>query len=182
MQQLSAMNHSYAGNGLKLWPARPAVGNYSSCELLSAIAVSCPEDSISQHLSPASSSDIPAVITAVMSLEPCMAEVYTDEPSTAEHSQLLIIDPCTRYESLNYYRPLQKKLLWPRVRTALICGYKQKCFKSSLTAFSMTKTDAPPGPVTSPVMGLTMFTVPDVNFLLNTLCSAYSRSELPHSL
>lgn len=143
MQQLSTMNHSSAGNELKLWPARDAVGNHSSHELLSAMTMSCPEDSISQHLSPASSSDIPAAITAMMSLEPCMAEVYTDEPSTAEHSQLLIIDPCTRFESLNYYHPLQMKLLWPRVRT-LICGYKQKCFESSLTAFSMTETDDPP--------------------------------------
>lgn len=108
------------------------------------MTMSFPEDSTSQLLSPASSSDIPAAITAVMSREPCMAEVYTDEASTAEHSQLLIIDPCTRYESLNYYHPLQMKLLWPRVRT-LICGYKQKCFESSLTAFSMTETDAPLG-------------------------------------
>lgn len=167
---------------LKLWPARSVVGRYSSREFLSPMAImSCPEDGISQPLSPASSSDIPAAITALMFLEPWMVEVYTDEPSTAEHSQLLIIDPCTRYESLNYYRPLQMKLLWPRVRT-LICGYKQKCFENSLTAFSMTETDAPLGPVIFPVMGLTMFTVPDVNFLLNTQCLAYCRSELHHSL
>lgn len=144
--------------------------NRRFCEVMSATAVSGPESSISQG-SPAPSSTSSVSPFPLLRFSLSLAEVDANLPCGAEHSAIscsqLFGQLCGSALTVAH---CEKKLLWPRLREALMYGYKHKYVKGRLGTSPFSKA-AVVGytlePMTSPAMDFgSSLWLPNLHFLL----------------
>lgn len=95
-------------------------GYHSCCEFLCAIVMSSPVASISQHITPPSTSYI--LLTLYATVCPKPSEVWYGCAFTLAHSQHLEHTKVCVLATTH----CQKSLHWPRLETEKVDGYKQK--------------------------------------------------------
>lgn len=115
--------------------------------------------------SPAANSCILSASTSEIFLEPCKGWYPCPTQVWVLNSHLLILCPV-----LNLcIATTAERLLWSRVRTIDVCGYKCKCSRRSLTTYSFSKTIVAPHSRVCDLQShglLTRLTVPGIHSFL----------------